>query len=95
MQIGGQGIGPRTPFSDRLLARQGEATGARARELHQPRRDMLAARSLGIDQDMAFTGRSPVVPMPSVEQLDDHRTIRPSLLRLARQRLKVSAKHEA
>jgi hypothetical protein len=33
-----------------LLSGQNEATGTRARELHQPRRDMLAPPSLGIDQ---------------------------------------------
>src|SRR4030081_3862170 len=49
----------------------------------QPRRDMLAAPSLGIDQDAhrpregrALPGAPAVVHMPSVEQLDDLTAVR-------------------
>jgi hypothetical protein len=40
-----QAIGRCTPFSSGLLSGQDEATGTRARELPQPRLDMLAAPS--------------------------------------------------
>jgi hypothetical protein len=78
-----QGIRRRAPFSGRLLSGQNEATGTRARELHQPRRDMLAAPSLGIDQGAhrlnqgrRLHGTLAVVHMPSVERLDDLTTVR-------------------
>jgi hypothetical protein len=69
---------PMIPISSCLLARQDKATDTRARELHQARRDMLAAPSLWIDQDAhrlregrGLHGPLAVVQMPNVELLDD------------------------
>jgi hypothetical protein len=79
----GPGSSSLHPISGGFLSGQNEATGTRARELHQPRRDMLAAPSLGIDQDghRLQEGRGlhrplAVVRMPSVEELDDLTAVR-------------------
>ena len=65
------------PIFRPLLARQDEATGTRARELLQPRRDMLAATSLRIEQgahrlsdgvrlNRAVTGRLAILARPGL-----------------------------
>ena len=59
-----QGVRRRT--SGRLLARQDEATGARACKLPQPRRDVLTASSLRIDQGAHRLGQIGEFKKPSV-----------------------------
>jgi hypothetical protein len=78
-----QRVGCWTPFSSCLLARQDEATGARARKLDEARCHELSAPSLGIDQNAhrlregrRLQGPFAVVRMPSVEQLDDLTAVR-------------------
>ena len=78
-----QGIGSGTPSSGSLLARQDETAGAGAHELPQPRRDMLAAPPLWIDQGphrlsegSRFDRSLAVVHGPSGEQLYDLTAVR-------------------